>query len=197
MRRLCDGGTFEPPGASYRVVVSTASMGEAGLIEAARGGDESAFDSLVGPLIDSAYKLAVVFLRDPNEAQDAVQEATVRAWRSLGRLRDEAAVRQWFFAIVANQCRSMRRARWWSVVRLESISRREQDLDESHDQRLDLGRELSKLPATDRAVIFLFFYLDLPLNEVAKVLRISPQAAKSRVHRAVTRLRLGMVEVKS
>src|SRR5207237_4154277 len=83
MRRLCDGGTFEPPGASYRVVVSTASMGEAGLIEAARGGDESAFDSLVGPLIDSAYKLAVVFLRDPNEAQDAVQEATVRAWRSL------------------------------------------------------------------------------------------------------------------
>ncbi|TMD99266.1 MAG: sigma-70 family RNA polymerase sigma factor [Chloroflexi bacterium] len=197
MRRLCDGGTFEPPGASYRVVVSTASMGEAGLIEAARGGDESAFDSLVGPLIDSAYKLAVVFLRDPNEAQDAVQEATVRAWRSLGRLRDEAAVRQWFFAIVANQCRSMRRARWWSVVRLESISRRQQDLDESHDQRLDLGRELSKLPATDRAVIFLFFYLDLPLNEVAKVLRISPQAAKSRVHRAVTRLRLGMVEVKS
>ena len=91
----------------------------------------------------------------------------------------------------------MRRARWWSVVRLESISRRQQDLDESHDQRLDLGRELSKLPATDRAVIFLFFYLDLPLNEVAKVLRISPQAAKSRVHRAVTRLRLGMVEVKS
>ena len=179
------------------MVVSTASMREAGLVEAARGGDESAFDSLVGPLIDSAYKLAVVFLRDPNEAQDAVQEATVRAWRSLGRLRDEAAVRQWFFAIVANQCRSMRRSRWWSVIRLESISRRQQDLDESHDQRLDLGRELSKLPATDRAVIFLFFYLDLPLNEVAKVLRISPQAAKSRVHRAVTRLRLGMVEVKS
>src|SRR5207248_364401 len=145
MRRLCDGGTFEPPGASYRGVVRTGRMGGAGPVEAGGGGDESAFDSLVGPLIDPAYKLAVVFLRDPNEAQDAVQEATVRAWRSLGRLRDEAAVRQWFFAIVANQCRSMRRARWWSVVRLESISRRQEDLDESHDQRLDLGRELSKL----------------------------------------------------
>ena len=73
---------------------------------------------------------------------------------------------------------------------------REQGLHEQEDERLDLGRELSRLPATDRAVIFLFFYLDLPLSEVAKVLRVSPQAAKSRVHRAVTRLRLGMVEVK-
>jgi len=177
-------------------VVSTASVVDAGLVQAAREGDESAFDALVGPLIEPAFKLAVVVLRDPNEAQDAVQEATIKAWRSLGRLRDETAVRQWFFAIVANQCRSMRRTRWWSVVRLESISRRQQDVDERQDQRLDLGRQMSKLPATDRAVVFLFFYLDLPLNEVAKVLRISPQAAKSRVHRAVTRLRLGMVEVK-
>ncbi|TMC32991.1 MAG: RNA polymerase sigma factor [Chloroflexi bacterium] len=196
MRRLCDGGTFEPSLASYRMVVSTASVVDAGLIQAAREGDEPAFDALVGPLIEPAFKLAVVVLRDPNEAQDAVQEATVKAWRSLGRLRDETAVRQWFFAIVANQCRSMRRTRWWSVVRVESIVSREQGLHEQEDERLDLGRELSRLPATDRAVIFLFFYLDLPLNEVAKVLRISPQAAKSRVHRAVTRLRLGMVEVK-
>ena len=176
--------------------MSTASVVNAGLVQAAREGDEAAFDALVGPLIEPAFKLAVVVLRDPHEAQDAVQEATVKAWRSLRRLRDETAVRQWFFAIVANQCRSMRRARWWSVVRLEPISRRQQDVDERQDQRLDLGRQMSKLPATDRAVVFLFFYLDLPLNEVAKVLRISPQAAKSRVHRAVTRLRLGMVEVK-
>jgi DNA-directed RNA polymerase specialized sigma24 family protein len=43
--------------------------------------------------------------------------------------------------------------------------------------------------------LFLFFYLDLPLAEVARILKISPQAAKSRVHRGVTKLRLGMVEV--
>ena len=51
------------------------------------------------------------------------------------------------------------------------------------------------MPVTDRAALFLFFYMDLPLAEVAKVLKISPQAAKARVHRAVVRLRLSMVEV--
>ena len=175
--------------------MSTGSIVEAGLIQAARAGDEVAFDALVGPLVEPAFKLAAVILGDSHEAQDAVQEATIKAWRSLGTVRDEAAVRRWFLAIVANQCRSMRRARWWSVIRMGSIPSPEAGPGE-HELQLDLGRELSRLPATDRAVIFLFFYLDLPLAEVAKVLSISPQAAKSRVHRAVTRLRLGMDEVK-
>jgi RNA polymerase sigma-70 factor (ECF subfamily) len=170
-------------------------MGEAGLIEAARGGDEVAFDSLVGPLIAPAYKLAVVMVRDPQEAQDVVQEATLKAWRSLGKLRDDAAIRPWFLAIVANQCRTTRRTRWWSVVRSGAIQPPQRGVEDRRDLHLDLNRELAKLPANDRGALFLFFYLDLPLREVARVLNISPQAAKSRVHRALSKLRLGMVEV--
>lgn len=154
---------------------------------------EADFDSLVGPLIEPAFKLAIVFLRNPHEAEDAVQEATLKAWRSLDRLRDESLARSWFLTIVANQCRSMRRSRWWSVLRVESVHR--PAVDATSDERLDLTREMARLPVTDRAALFLFFYLDLPLAEVARVLKISPQAAKSRVHRAVTKLRLGMVEV--
>ena len=170
-------------------------MDEGGLVQAARTGDELAFDSLVGPLVGPAFKLAMVFLRDPNEAQDAVQEATLKAWRSLDRLRKDASVRPWFLTIVANQCRSMRRANWWSVVRLDTFTPADPGIDERHDLQIDLDREMAKLPETDRAVLFLFFYLDLSLGEVGRILGISPQAAKSRVHRAVTRLRLGMVEV--
>jgi RNA polymerase sigma-70 factor, ECF subfamily len=154
---------------------------------------EADFDALVGPLIEPAFKLAVVFLRDPHEAEDAVQEATLKAWRSLDRLRDESAARSWFLSIVANQCRSIRRSRWWSVVRTNVV--RAPEIESGSEDRLDLTREISQLPATDRAALFLFFYLDLPLTEVAKVLKISPQAAKSRVHRAVARLRLEMMEV--
>jgi RNA polymerase sigma-70 factor, ECF subfamily len=180
------GGTFPAVPASYRALVTSA-------IGQAAADREADFDALVGPLIEPAFKLAVVFLRDPHEAEDAVQEATLKAWQSLGRLRDEGAVRSWFLTIVANQCRSVRRTRWWSVLRLESPHR--DHSDDRPDDRLDLGREMSRLPATERAALFLFFYMDLPLAEVARVLRISPQAAKSRVHRAVTKLRLGMVEV--
>jgi DNA-directed RNA polymerase specialized sigma24 family protein len=65
---------------------------------------------------------------------------------------------------------------------------------ENVDSNLDLDRELAKLPVTDRAALFLFFNLDLSMNEVGRVLRISPQAAKSRVHRAVVKLRLSLAE---
>ena len=172
--------------ASYKALVTSA-------IGQAAADREADFDALVGPLIELAFKFAVVFLRDPQEAEDAVQEATLKAWRGLDRLRDESLAKSWFFAIVANQCRSVRRERWWSVLRLESPAR--DYVEDRSDDRLDLTREMSRLPVTDRAALFLFFYLDLPLAEVARVLKISPQAAKSRVHRAITRLRVGMVEV--
>jgi DNA-directed RNA polymerase specialized sigma24 family protein len=65
---------------------------------------------------------------------------------------------------------------------------------EDIESNLDLDRELAKLPVTDRAALFLFFNLDLKMNEIGRVLKISPQAAKSRVHRAVVKLRLSLAE---
>jgi RNA polymerase sigma-70 factor (ECF subfamily) len=167
---------------------------EADLIAAAVGGDEAAFDALVGPLIEPGYKLAAVMLEDREEAWDAVQEACLIAWRKLSQLRTEGGLRPWFLAIVANRCRTLRRTRWWSTITLPSIHvARELSIDVDSD--LDLDRALSKLSTSERATLFLFFYLDLPLAEVARVLKVSPHAAKSRVHRAVIKLRLGMVEV--
>ena len=168
------------------------SLDDRGVIEAARAGDALAFDSLIGPLVEPAYKLAAVILRNRDEAEDAVQDACLKAWTNLDRLRGPD-VRPWFFTIVANRCRSMRRARWWSVIR-ESMSDERSEPESRRDDALDLDRELARLPGIDRAVLFLFFYLDLSLKDVARVMRISPQAAKSRVHRAVARLRLSMTE---
>jgi RNA polymerase sigma-70 factor (ECF subfamily) len=168
---------------------------EAGLVSAAIKGDEAAFDTLIGPLVEPAFKLAAVMLRDREEARDAVQEACVLAWRRLSQLRGQAQLRPWFLSIVANQCRSKRRARWWSVMRLPAIHEPRDPAREDWDSRLDLDRELRSLPTRQRAALFLYFYADLPLAEVARILKLSPQAAKSLVHRAVVRLRLSMVEV--
>jgi RNA polymerase sigma-70 factor, ECF subfamily len=178
-------------------VVNTLPFSEANLIQAARSGDERAFDSLVGPLIEPAFKLAVVLLQDPAEAEDAVQEACLKAWRKLPQLRPDSPIRPWFLSIVANHSRSLRRARWWSVIRMDSVPESRLAAGDRVDAKLDLDRELAKLPPTDRAALFLSYYLDLPLSEVGLILGISAQAAKSRVHRAVVRLRLNMVEVSS
>src|ERR1700730_3234420 len=87
------------------------------LIEAAKQGDDSAFEILLEPLLSDAYKLACGMLHDHQAAEDAVQEAALKAWRKLARLRDGSEMRPWFLGIVANECRSTRRSSWWSVAK--------------------------------------------------------------------------------
>src|SRR5215467_3710188 len=91
---------------------------ETSLVARARRGDAGAFDALIGPWIEPAWRFAAASLRDPEEARDVVQEAALKAFRKLDQLRDGAPVRPWFFAIVSNQCHSLRRTRWWTVVRI-------------------------------------------------------------------------------
>ena len=56
-------------------------------------------------------------LRSESDAEDAVQEAVLRAWRHFGRFRRGSDLRPWLFTIVANECRDQRKSRWWSVIR--------------------------------------------------------------------------------
>ena len=143
------------------------------------------FDALIGPHLEMGYRTAVAILRNGVEAEDAVQEAAIKAWRRIGQLRDSSMARAWFLAIVANQCRSARRTRWWRVIRLADVP-----TDESFPADvIDLERSLAKLPGDDRLALFLHFYLDLPLEEVGAVLGLSAAGAKTRVYRAAKKLR--------
>src|ERR1700736_4906471 len=92
---------------------------DADLITKAKQGDRFAFDQLVGPLVGQGFRLAFGMLHDREAAEDAVQEAAVRSWRKLSNLRPGTEMRPWFLGIVANQCRTISRGRWWSVLRLD------------------------------------------------------------------------------
>jgi RNA polymerase sigma-70 factor, ECF subfamily len=147
---------------------------------------EDEFDDLIGPHLEAGYRTALAILRDPHEAHDAVQESAFKAWRRMGQLRDAASARSWFLAIVANHCRSMRRTRWWSVIRLADVRREEPAME---TDSTDIERALARLPREDRLALFLHFYLDLPLEEVGAVLGLSAAGAKTRVYRAAKKLR--------
>lgn len=151
-------------------------------------GDSAAFESLIRPLVEPGLRLALSMLGDRRDAEDATQEALTRAWRKLHQLRPEMPVRPWFFAIVANQCRNMRRTAWFRLTSVVDMVYR-QSAAEPDVEHLDLERGLEQLPAIDRGALFLFFYLDLPIEEVAGALGVSPAAAKSRIYRACHRLR--------
>jgi RNA polymerase sigma-70 factor (ECF subfamily) len=158
------------------------------LMVSAAAGDADSFAALIEPLLDPAYRLAAAMLADRSSAEDAVQEASVKAWRKLRQLRgDVTSLRPWFLSIVANECRMARRQRWWSVLKLAEIPSAASSSDAGVSS--DLHEALLKLQPEERLPLVLHFYLDLPLDEVARALRISPSAAKSRIYRAAKRLR--------
>jgi RNA polymerase sigma-70 factor (ECF subfamily) len=160
---------------------------EAELIRDAKNGDGGAFAELVRPQYDSAFRLALGLLHDTNEAEDAVQEASFKAWRRLGNLREGSSLRPWFLGIVANQCRDVSRSSWWSVLKVEPPETAAATTDVA--EALDLRRALRRLGYDERLVLVLRYYLDMPFEEIATTLGISTKAARSRVERAVHRLR--------
>jgi RNA polymerase sigma-70 factor, ECF subfamily len=153
-------------------------------------GDAHAFAQLIEPLLDPAYRLAAVMLADRSTAEDAVQEASIKAWRKLGQLRgDHGSLRPWFLSIVANECRMVRRQRWWSVVKLAEFGPPPVAGDQFDTTSSDLKTALLRLSPEERLPLVLHFYLDLPLDEVARTLGLSPAAAKSRIYRTAHKLR--------
>ena len=152
--------------------------------------DEAAFASSIEPLLPIAFRLAIGMLRNRDDAEDAVQEAALKAWRKRSTFRAGAEPRPWFLAIVANECRMLRRRRVWLLFdRLRSDEARQglpgTETDEAEQLRWALGRVDSKT----RLVLVLRFYLDLSNEEVGRTLGISAAAARVRGHRALRRLR--------
>src|SRR6266566_984115 len=160
------------------------------LLTSAKGGDRAAFDELVGPYVRQAFSLAFGMLHDREAAEDAVQEAALRSWRKLGNLRAGTEMRPWFLAIVANQCRTMVRGRWWSVLRLDSPLESAGSAFEDRIVRgADLRAALRKLTIEQREALVLRYYLDLSLEEVAAITGVPVGTVKSRINRALAAMR--------
>ena len=164
----------------------------------ARAGDAFAFGELLAPVLDPGFRLAMTMLKDRNAAEDAVQEAALKSWRKLDRFRYGADLRPWFLAIVANECRTVRRSRWWQVIRTDEIDEvepREQAAvaEGGWADTIDLNAALDRLPKRHLLTLTLYYHLDLPIEEIARVLGCSTGAARQRIHRALGALRPGMV----
>jgi len=156
-------------------------------------GREREFADLLRPLIEPGYRLALAMLHDAHAAEDAVQEASFTAWRKVAKMQDQRRLRSWFLGVVANKCRNARRLKSVADVRLGLPEHLTVVSAEEHAlSGADLRRAVAALRHDDRLVVVLYFYLDLPLPEVAVVAGSSLAATRARLYRAIRRLRSGV-----
>jgi len=176
---------------------------QAELISAAQAGDRSAFDELVRQTYVDTYTLAVRLCSDEEDARDVVQDAYLRAWRSIGSFRGDAAFSTWMYRITAN-CASTfvtrrRRLRTETLpAHLEPADLHPESQPEGMlESSLELDQvtaALADLPPKLRAVVVLKDVYGLPHEAIADELGISVSAAKVRLHRGRRRLRDALYE---
>jgi RNA polymerase sigma-70 factor, ECF subfamily len=164
------------------------------LVERARHGDREAFGQLAAGEVDRLNAIARLVLRDPDLAEDAVQEALVRCWRQLPKLREVERFDGWLYRILVNAAQEELRRRRRFQVAVQSVDREPTIADRAPDvaDREELERGFSRLSVEHRAVVVLHHYVGLPLPEVAAALGIPAGTAKSRYHYAMAALRAAL-----
>jgi RNA polymerase sigma-70 factor (ECF subfamily) len=160
-----------------------------------RQGRIEAFALLDDARLLQSYRLATLILRDRDEAEDATQEAIVRAWSSWWALRDRSRFDAWFDRILVNVCRNrLRHARTIRVVTLDdSFQNPAADSHGATIARLTLEPAFARLSPDQRIIVVLRFWRDLSVDAIAERLGIPAGTVKSRLHYALETLR-GAIE---
>ena len=173
------------------------------LVERAQRGDVDAYEELVRRYTGIAHRTAFLVSGETAEAEDATQAAFIKAYYALGRFRAGAPFRPWLLRIVANEARNLTRSagrRAGLQLRLAEDRPRDDAAPSpeaavlASEPRRALVEALGKLRETDRLVIGYRYFLDLSEAETARVLGCAPGTVKSRLSRALDRLRAALVE---
>jgi RNA polymerase sigma-70 factor (ECF subfamily) len=196
---------------SKQTVVPTGGPGESRLLVAARMGDKAAFAELVAPHLDVAFRAAFLITGSAADAQDAAQEALVKAWLALDRFREDAPFRPWLVRIVINEAHNRRRASGRQAglvlrlageipdrglaehrhgeIRTEASGPGVDTLALARERRVRLLAAVASLRADDQLVIAARYFIGLSESETATALSLPAGTVKSRLSRALARLR--------
>jgi RNA polymerase sigma-70 factor (ECF subfamily) len=170
-------------------------LDESALVRHAANGDAAAWETLVGLHQEAVFRLAYLLLGDPDDAKDVAQDSFLRAWRSLRSFDTTRPLRPWLLSITANLARNRRRSagRYFAALmrafREEPVSERIEEKSTRSFQARELWEAVQKLNVLDRQIVYLRYFLDLPVAETAEVLNIPAGTVKSRLSRALEKLR--------
>lgn len=178
-------------------------LDDAELVEQARKGNIHAYENLVERYTEVAFRTAYLVAGSAADAQDAAQEAFIRAFHALPRFRAGAPFRPWLLQIVANQAKNRRRAagrrenlslRLAEGIRVGDAAPSPERALEAQEERRALLHAVNELREEDRLVINCRYFLELSSEETAQTLGWPEGTVKSRLNRALVRLRERMGE---
>lgn len=164
---------------------------DATIVRLVLAGDVDAFARLVDRHHERCLRVATHLLGDADEAEDAVQDSFVRAYRHLGSYREQDRFGAWLLRIVVNQCRT-RAAKAARFTRFDTTQHEPDAIHGDHeagDRRAELAHALAQLGAEQREAIVLRFTEELTYEEISALTGVGVSALKMRVQRACTRLR--------
>jgi RNA polymerase sigma-70 factor (ECF subfamily) len=168
------------------------ALEEADLIRRARAGDDAAYERLVRQYQEAVFRLAYLLLGSADDAEDTAQEVFIRAHRALNSFDESRPLRPWLLAITANTARNRRRAFGRYVAALRRLIVPEYSPSAEAESALEaqaLWQAVKCLSEIDQEVIYLRYFLELSVNEAAEAMNVEPGTVKSRLSRALGRLR--------
>ena len=171
-------------------------MDESALILRAANGDTSAWEPLILANQGAIFRLAYLLLGDADDAEDVAQETFLRVWKHLRRFDPTRPLRPWLLTIAANLARNRRRSagRYFAALRRAFNNEPLQPgVEENHAQVTEAGelwRAVQNLQMTDQQIVYLRYFLELSVAETAEVLQIAEGTVKSRLNRALEKLRV-------
>jgi RNA polymerase sigma-70 factor (ECF subfamily) len=155
---------------------------------------EEAFARLIDAGLDRSFRTARLILRNDADAEDAVQDAVVSAWRHWRELRDRDRFDAWFGRILLNRCRDRLRTagRTQDIDLTPALPARETDAVARLESRIDIGRAFESLNPDQRIAVVLRYWSDLSIDQIAERVQAPAGTIKSRLHHALERLRTSL-----
>jgi RNA polymerase sigma-70 factor, ECF subfamily len=171
-------------------------LDEATLIRHAANGDAAAWEPLVLAHQEAVFRLSYLLLGDPDDAEDIAQETFLRAWNHLKRFDSARPLRPWLLSIASNLASNRRRSAGRYLSALTRAFRNEplgstsiEEKSTRHLEASQLWKAVQTLSVPDQQIVYLRYFLDLSVVETAEVLKIAEGTVKSRLSRALERLR--------
>ena len=162
------------------------------LVRAAADGDLGAFEELVRGFQADVWRLCLHLLGDRSAADDAAQDAFVRAYRFLGRYRGDSKFSTWMFSIVRNCCLDELRRKQRRVSLVAAVEAESEVVSHDASTRLAVKDALAALPVELRESVVVIEMFGESYKDAARILGIPEGTVKSRVHRAREALTLSL-----